>query len=72
MLPVLRGSCDIADLGPGCEGSPPGSPVFGGGDVIAAEIEEVVDLIMGREEPLCLAGREGEVASRGLRRVEGG
>jgi hypothetical protein len=56
MLPVLRGSCDIADLGPGCEGLPPGSPVFGGGDVITAEIKEVVDLIVGREETLCLAG----------------
>ena len=56
MLPVLRGSCDIADLGPGCEGSPPGSPVFGGGDVITAEIKEIVDLIVGREKLLCLTG----------------
>jgi hypothetical protein len=31
--------------------------VVGGGDAIAAERKEVVDLIMRREEPLCLAGR---------------
>jgi hypothetical protein len=30
--------------------------VVGGGDAIAAERKEVVDLIMRREEPLCLAG----------------
>ena len=57
MLPALRGSGDTADLGPNRKGSPPGSPVFGGGDVVAVEREEVVDLIMRREEPLGLAGR---------------
>src|SRR5829696_9083268 len=28
-----------------------------GGDVVAAEVEEVADLVVGREEPLRLAGR---------------
>ena len=56
MLPALRGSGDTADLGPDLKGSPPGSSIVGGGDVIAAEREDVVDLIMGREEPLRLAG----------------
>src|SRR5687768_16444167 len=56
MLPALRGRCDTADLGPDREGSPPGSSIVGGRDVIAAEKEEVVDLVMGREEPLRLAG----------------
>jgi len=31
--------------------------VLGSSDVIAAEMEEVVDLIVGGEEPLRLAGR---------------
>jgi hypothetical protein len=56
MLPALRGSGDTADLGPHRKGSPPGSSILGGGDVLAAERKEVVDLIMRREEPLCLAG----------------
>src|SRR4051812_47810511 len=38
------------------EGLRAGGSVRGGGDVLAAERKEVVDLIMGREEPLCLAG----------------
>jgi hypothetical protein len=35
----------------------PGSSVFGGSDVIATEMEKVVDLIVGCEETLSLAGR---------------
>ena len=31
--------------------------MFGSSDMIAAEMEEVVDLIVGGEEPLRLAGR---------------
>jgi hypothetical protein len=31
--------------------------VLGGSDMIAAEMEQVIDLIVGREEPLRLAGR---------------
>jgi hypothetical protein len=30
--------------------------VLGGGGMIATEVEEVVDLIVGREEPLYVAG----------------
>jgi hypothetical protein len=56
MPPASRGSGDTADLGPDCEGSPPGSSIVGGGNVLAAEREEVVDLVMRREEPLGLAG----------------
>ena len=57
MLPALRGRCDTADLGPKLESPGPCGSVFGGGDVLAAERKEVVDLVMRREEPLCLAGR---------------
>ena len=46
-----------ADFGPDLELLGPGSSVLGGSDVIAAEMEEVVDLIVGGEEPLRLAGR---------------
>ena len=31
--------------------------MLGGSDVIAAEVEQVIDLIMGREEALRLSGR---------------
>jgi hypothetical protein len=44
------------DLGPGLEGLGPCGSILGGGKVIAAEVEEVVDLIMGREETLGLPG----------------
>ena len=56
MLPALRDSCDTADLSPNLEVSPSGSSIVGGGDVFAAGWEEVVDLVMSREEPLCLTG----------------
>ena len=45
-----------ADFGPYLEFLGPGSSVLGGTDMIAAEMEEVIDLIVGREEPLRLAG----------------
>jgi hypothetical protein len=35
----------------------PGSSVFGGSDVIATEMEKVVDLIVSCDETLSLAGR---------------
>ena len=44
------------DLGPGLEGLGPGGSILGGGAVIAAEVEEVVDLIVSGEEALGLAG----------------
>src|SRR4051812_13269627 len=50
-------SGDAADLGPGLEGPGPGGSVLGGREVIAAEVEQVLDLIVGREEALGLAGR---------------
>jgi hypothetical protein len=34
----------------------PGGSILAGGKVIAAEMKEVVDLIVGRGEALCLAG----------------
>src|SRR3954470_6588447 len=44
------------DLGPGLEGLGPGGAILTGGEVIAAEVEEVVDPIVGREEALGLTG----------------
>ena len=46
-----------ADFRPDVEALRPGSSVLGGSDVIAAGVEQVVDLIVGREEALRLAGR---------------
>jgi hypothetical protein len=57
MLPALHGSRDTGDLGPKREGPGPGDAVLVGGDVIATERKEVVDLVMSREEPLRLTGR---------------
>jgi hypothetical protein len=34
----------------------PGGSILGGGEVIAAEVEEGVDLIVGGEETLSLSG----------------
>ena len=44
-----------ADFGPGLEGLGPGGSILGGGAVIAAEVEQVVDLIMDGEKALSLA-----------------
>ena len=46
-----------ADFGPDLEFFGPGCSVLDGSAMIAAEMEEVVDLIVGGEEPLRLAGR---------------
>src|SRR5215207_6082030 len=46
-----------ADLGPGLKGLGPGGSVLGGRAVIAAEVEEVVDPVVGGEEALGLARR---------------
>src|SRR6201993_3697012 len=48
---------DTADFGPDLEFLGPGSSVLGGSDMIAAKMKEVVDLVVGGEEPLRLAGR---------------
>src|SRR5215212_2911518 len=45
------------DLSPGLEGLGPGGSILGGGAVIAAEMEEIVDPVMGGEEALGLTGR---------------
>src|SRR3954471_9588590 len=59
-LPWAHGSLcqsgNPGDLGPGLEGLGPGGSILRGGKVIAAEVEEVVDLIVGGEETLGLSG----------------
>jgi hypothetical protein len=44
------------DRGPGLKGLGPGGAILTGGEVIAAEVEQVVDLIVSGEEALGLAG----------------
>ena len=56
-MAALCGSRDTGDLRPKLEGPGACGSVFGGGDVLTAERKEVVDLFMGREEPLHLTGR---------------
>ena len=46
-----------SDLGPGLEGLGPGGSILGGRAVIAAKVEQVVDLIVSGEEALSLARR---------------
>ena len=48
-------SGNASDLGPGLEGLGPGGSILGGGAVIAAEMKEIVDPVMGGEEALRLA-----------------
>src|SRR3954462_7233613 len=50
------GSLDARDLSPDREGLRADGSVLAGGGVIAVEIKEVVDLVVGGEEPLRLAG----------------
>src|SRR4051795_8709966 len=45
------------DRGPGLEGLGSGGSILAGGAVIAAEVEEIVDPVMGGEGALGLAGR---------------
>jgi len=52
----LRRSGDAGDLGPNLKGLGPGGSILGGGHLMAAEVEEVVDPVVGGEETLCLAG----------------
>src|SRR4051812_41936526 len=51
-----RGS-NPADVGPRPECSRPCGSILAGGDMVAAEMKEVVDLIVGGEEPLRLPRR---------------
>ena len=53
--PWLCFSLGARDLGPDHAGLRAGGSVLGGGEVIAAEIKEVVDMVVSREKPLCLA-----------------
>src|SRR5215218_9515450 len=46
-----------ADVGPRLERPLPCGSILAGGDVVAAEVEEVADLLVGGEEALCLPGR---------------
>src|SRR4051812_40546371 len=46
-----------ADISPHLECTRPRGAVLAGGDVVAAEMEEIADLVVGGEETLCLAGR---------------
>src|SRR3954451_22638688 len=50
------GSLDARDLSPDREGLRADGSVLAGGEVIAVEMKEVVDLVVGGEEPLRLAG----------------
>src|SRR4051812_22160591 len=50
------GSFGARDLSPDREGLRPDGSVLGGGEVIAVQVEEVVDVVVGGEEPLRLAG----------------
>ena len=47
----------VGDLSPGLEGLGPGGSILVGGAAIAAEVEQVVDLIWSGEEAFGLAGR---------------
>ncbi len=51
----LRRSGDAGDLGPNPEGLGPGGSILGGGHLIAAEVEKVVNSVVGGEETLRLA-----------------
>jgi hypothetical protein len=53
---LLCHSGNTGYLGPRLKGLGPGGSILSGGEVIAAEVEEVVDLIVGGEETLGLAG----------------
>src|SRR3954467_2966132 len=52
----LWGGFGASDLGPHRERLRADGSVLGGRKVIAVEVEEVVDLVVRREEPLRLAG----------------
>ena len=54
--PRLCQTGHAGDLGPGLKGLGPGGSILIGGDVVAAEVEQVVDLVMGGEKALRPAG----------------
>src|SRR5919199_5776402 len=51
------GGSNPTDVGPRLERPCPRGSVLDGGDVVAAEVEEVADLVVGGEEALRLTGR---------------
>jgi hypothetical protein len=53
---MLCRSGNTGDLGPRLEGLSAGGSILDGGAVIAAEVEEIVDLVVGGEETLSLPG----------------
>ncbi len=54
--PWLRRSGEAGDLGPNLEGLGPGGSILRGGHSVTAEVEEVVDPVVGGQEALRLAG----------------
>jgi hypothetical protein len=52
----LRRSGDTGDVGPNLKGLDPGGSILGSGHLMTAEVEEVVDPVVGGQEALCLAG----------------
>jgi len=52
----LRRSGDAGDLGPNLKGLGPGGSILGGRHLMTAEVEQVVDPVVGGEETLRLAG----------------
>ena len=48
---------DAGDIAPGPEGTVTGGAMLGGGQEVATELEEVVDLAVAGEEPLGVARR---------------
>ncbi len=52
--PWLRRSGDAGDLGPNLKGLGPGGSIPGGWNVVAAEVDEVADPVVGGQEALRL------------------
>lgn len=46
---------DSTDIGPRLEPTPPCGAQLACGEVVAAKMEKVDDLVMGREKALCMA-----------------
>jgi len=54
--PWLHASGDTGDLGPNLKGLGPGGSILDGEHLVVAEVVDVVDPVVGREEALRLAG----------------
>ncbi len=54
--PWLRRSGDAGDLGPNLEGLDPGGSILRGWNLMAAEVEQVADPVMGGQEALSVPG----------------